>query len=219
MVTGPGRRCDRHRRRPHPRAGPRVGRHRTRGGVRPDRLVQSGVWQPGQLARRRHQHPHRTLRRRRRIDVPARDGVVGDRAADTRPRGRSAGVRPVPHPRARRQGGARPGAGVVSGRGDRDAGGGPDQGAHHGRRQSGAVDPRGPQARRGVAVAGRDDRRRPVAQRDHPARRRDPASAVAAGTAASRRPDPELRDQQHRELLAAGVRARRNPAARRSGRS
>ena len=38
--------------------------------------------------------------------------------------------------------------------------------------------------------------------------------AVAAGTAASRRPDPQLRDQQRRELLAAGVRARRpGPAA------
>ena len=34
-----------------------------------------------------------------------------------------------PHPRPRRQRGARPGAGVVPGRGDRDAGGGPDQGA------------------------------------------------------------------------------------------
>ena len=56
----------RHRRRPHPRAGPRTGRHRTRGGVRPNRLVQSGVRQPGQLARRRRQHPHRTLRRPRR---------------------------------------------------------------------------------------------------------------------------------------------------------
>ena len=32
-----------------------------------------------------------------------------------------------------------------------------------------------------------------------------------SGTAASRRPDPQLRDQQHRELLGAGVRARRNP--------
>ena len=70
-----------------------------------------------------------------------------------------------------------------------------------------------------LPIAGRDDLRRPVAQRDHPARRRDPARAVAAGAAAPRRPDPQLRDQQHRELLAAGVRAGGPGPAARSGRS
>ena len=121
--------------------------------------------------------------------------------------GRCAGVRPVPHPCPRREGSPRAGARVVPGRGDRDAGGGADQGADHGRGQPRAVDARRPQARRGVADAGRDDLRRPVAQRNHQACRRDPARAVAAGAAAPRRPDPQLRDQQHRELLAAGVRA------------
>ena len=131
-------------------------------------------------------------------------------AADPRPRGRRAGVRPVPHPRPRRQGGAGPGAGVLPGRGDRDAGRRPDQGADHRRGQPGAVHPRRPQARRGAADAGRDDRRRSVAQRNHPARRCDPARLLAAGTAAPRRPDPQLRDQQHRQLFGTGVRPARS---------
>ena len=112
-----------------------------------------------------------------RVDVPPGRGVVGHRAADPRPRGRCAGVRPVPHPRPRREGSPRAGAGVVPGRGDRDAGGGADQGADHGRGQPRAVDAGGPQARRGAADAGRDDLRRPVAQRNHQACRRDPARA------------------------------------------
>ncbi len=61
-----------------------------RGGLRPDRHVQPGIRQPGQLARRRRQHPVRPLRRRGRQHVPAGRGVVGHRAADTRPRGRRA---------------------------------------------------------------------------------------------------------------------------------
>ncbi len=53
------------------------------------------------------------------------------------------------------QGGARAGAGVVPGGGDRDTGGGADQGADHGRGQPRAVDAGGPHARRGAADAGR----------------------------------------------------------------
>ena len=161
----------------------------------------------------------RPLRRRGRRHVPAGRRVVGHRAADPRPRGRRPRVRPLPHPGARRQGGARPGAGVLSGRGDRDPRRGADQGADHRRGQPGAVHPGGPQARRGAAEAGRDDRRRPVAQRNHPARRRDPAGLVAAGAAASRRPDPQLRDQQHRQLLGTGVRPTPTRTHPRSGRS
>ena len=50
--------------RAHPSAGPRTREHRARRGLRPDRYVQPGIRQPGQLARRRRQHSHRPLRQR-----------------------------------------------------------------------------------------------------------------------------------------------------------
>ena len=50
LAAGTGQHGYRHRRGPHPAAGPRTRRHREIGGVRADWPVQSGVWQPGQLA-------------------------------------------------------------------------------------------------------------------------------------------------------------------------
>ena len=147
---------------------PRVGGHRPPL-CTAELAVQSGVRQPGQLARRCGQHSHRALRHVGRIDVPPRGSVVGHRATDPRIGGRCAGIREVPHACPRREGSPRTGARVVSGRGDRDAGGGPAQGADHGGGQPRAVDAGRPQARRGVADAGRDDLGRPVAQRNHPA--------------------------------------------------
>ncbi len=85
LVPGARRRRHRDRREAHQGVGPRAREHRARRGVRPDRYVQSGIRQPGQLARRRRQHPHRALRQRRRVDVPAGHRMVGDRAADPRP--------------------------------------------------------------------------------------------------------------------------------------
>ena len=102
--------------------------------LRPDRHLQPGVRQPRELARRRREHPVRPFRRRGRFHVPPRRRVVGHRAADTGSGGRGTGVRPVPHPRPRRQGGTRAGARVVPGRGDRHPRRRPDQGPDHRRR-------------------------------------------------------------------------------------
>ena len=62
-------------------------------------------------------------------------------------------VRPLDQPGARRPRGARPGAVLVPGRGDRHAGRGPAQGAHHHRRQPGDQRPRLGPARGGAAAA------------------------------------------------------------------
>ncbi len=159
LATGTRRRRHRHRRRPDPPAGPRTRRHRQIGGLRTNRVVQPGIRQPRQLARRRGQHPDRSFRHPRRRHVPQAGRLVDHHAAPARIGGRRTGIRPLAHPRARRQGSSRPGAGVVHGRRDRHPGRRPTQGAHHGRGQPGAVHPRRRQARRSAADAGGDDLR------------------------------------------------------------
>ncbi len=169
--------------------------------------MQSGVRQPGQLARRRRQHPDRTLRRRRRRHVPAGRGVVGDRAAASRawrtaPPSSAAGAPACAAPRrcsdrCRCRAWPRRSRHRARGRSRRSS---PSRATRCCPRPAGhKLDEVLPTL--DAMICGR-----PVAQRDHPARRRHPARAVAAGAAAPRRPDPQLRDQQHRQLLRAGVR-------------
>ncbi len=85
------------------------------------------------------QHPHRPLRHPQRLDVPARRRVVGHRAAVRWSSRTGRRVRPVPHPGARREGGAwgRCRCRAWPRRSRRR--GRPDQGADHRRGQPGAV--------------------------------------------------------------------------------
>jgi len=109
----------RHQRRADPPPGPPAGRDRAGRRLRAHRAVQPGVRHAGQLAGRRGEHPHPSLRRARWPHVPAGGGVAPDPAADARPRGRRVQLRPLAEPGARRPRGARPRAGVMPGRGDR----------------------------------------------------------------------------------------------------
>ena len=102
---------------------------------------------------------------------------------------RRAELRPLEQPGARRARGARPGAGVVPGRGDRHA----RRRARSGRCSRSPATrcfarPSGDRLDDGAGRARLHDQRRQLAQRDHPPRPRDPARAVAARAAPLRRP-------------------------------
>ena len=169
------------------RPRPPTRRHRAGRRLWPNRPVQPGVRQPGQLARRRRQHPHRALRHARRRDVPAPRGLDRHRASRSPARRRPARVRSLAAPAcaAPRRCSARCRCRVWPRRSTRP-GDGQIKALDHRRRQPGAVHAGRPSARRGAAATRRHDRRRPMAQRDHPARRRDPAGLSAAGAAAPR---------------------------------
>ena len=94
----------------------------TRRGLRPHRHLQPGVRHARVVAGRRAERAHRQPRPRGRRDVLEPDRVVADVAA-RRPSSRTASrSHRWRSARARRARGARPGAGLVPGRGDRDAG-------------------------------------------------------------------------------------------------
>ncbi len=80
MPQSAGKRRHRHRRRSivswHV-----TSRHREMSGVRPNRVVQPGIREPGQLAGRRDQHLDRTFRQTRWRDVSATDSLVDHHAA------------------------------------------------------------------------------------------------------------------------------------------
>lgn len=207
----------RHRRDPDPGPGTRARRRAAGRRLRPNRAVQSGVRQPCQLAGRRGEHPHRTLRHTGRRDVPAPGGLDPDHRDAARAGGRRSRFRALAHPGARREGGPGPGARVLPDRGDRHTGRRPDQGADHGRGQSRAVHPWRAPPRRGITRPRSDDLGGHLPQRDHQTRRRHPARPVSVGAAPSRRSAAGLRDQQLRELLAAGLLPRGSRPARRVG--
>ena len=178
-----------------------------RGGLRPNRHVQPGVRQPGQLARRRRQHPR-----------PATSTSRAAACSRGPRRGRSPCSRSPASRTARRS----------------SAGSAPASAAP--RRCSGQVPvsclaeeiatPGEGQIKALITVAGNPVLSTPAGHKldevlptldamiavdlwlNETTRHADVIlpGLVAAGAAAPRRPDPQLRDQQHRQLLGTGVR-------------